>query len=74
VVLLPPIGILGVMNYWKAGQIDFRMAALIAAGFITGGWAGSKLSLSLDEAVVRKAFAVLLVLIAVQMWFAKGKA
>ncbi|AIE85182.1 sulfite exporter TauE/SafE family protein [Fimbriimonas ginsengisoli] len=70
-VLLPPIGILGVMNYWKAGQIDIRQALIIALGFILGGYFGSKASLTFDPVLLRKAFALLLIGIAVQMWFGK---
>jgi uncharacterized membrane protein YfcA len=72
-VLVLPVAILGVMNYWKAGQVDTRAAAIIAAGFVLGGWIGSKVSLSMDETIVRRAFAVLLVVIAVQMWVGKGR-
>jgi uncharacterized membrane protein YfcA len=70
-VLLPPIGILGVMNYWRAGHVELRSAALIAAGFILGGYVGSKITLALPAATVRKAFAVVLILLAVQLLLKK---
>jgi uncharacterized membrane protein YfcA len=70
-VLLPPIGILGVMNYWRAGHVELRSAALIAAGFILGGYVGSKITLALPAATVRKTFAVVLILLAVQLLLKK---
>lgn len=68
-VLIIPVAILAVINYYKAGNIDIRIAALIAAGFVGGGWVGSKISLSLDENTMRKSFAVFLVLVAGYMWW-----
>jgi uncharacterized protein len=71
VALLAPVGLLGVMNYAKAGSVDWRAGILIAAAFVGGAYFGSNISLSLDEALVRKLFAGLLVLIAIQMFFKK---
>ena len=39
-VLLLPVGILAVIPYYRDGQIDLRLAALIAVGFAFGGWFG----------------------------------
>jgi len=69
VALLAPVGILAVMNYAKAGNIDWKVGILIALGFVGGGYFGSKLALSLDENLMRKLFAGFLVLIAIQLFF-----
>ena len=38
-MMLPPIGILGVMNYAKAGEININYALLLALTFILAlGW------------------------------------
>lgn len=68
-VLTIPVGILGAMNYYKAGNVDIRAAGIIAGGFIFGSYFGSKASLSLPETTIRKVFAILLVAIALQLWF-----
>src|SRR2546425_561639 len=39
-VLLPPVGILSVLQYWRAGHVDVPVAVWAAAGFLMGGWAG----------------------------------
>jgi hypothetical protein len=65
--LLLPVGILGVLEYHKAGNIDLRVAGLIAAGFLFGVLGGSKIALSLDEVLLRRIFAGFLVLVALQL-------
>src|SRR3978361_340448 len=46
-LLLLPVGILAVMNYYKQGFIDVKVVGIMCVTFIFGGWLGSKLSLSL---------------------------
>lgn len=66
-LLLPPVGILAVMNYYKKGFIDIRVAAIMMVTFIIGGWFGSKLSLSLSQETLKKVFAVILFYTAFKM-------
>jgi uncharacterized membrane protein YfcA len=59
-LLLLPVGIFAVINYYKSGNIDLRVVGIMSLAFIAGGWLGSKLALRLDQEVVRKIFAVVL--------------
>jgi uncharacterized protein len=68
-ILLLPAGILAAMNYYKQGYIDLKVVLILFIGFVIGGYIGSKISLNLSEAVVKKIFAVVLVLIAGKMLF-----
>ncbi len=68
-LLMFPVGILGVINYYKKGHVDFRIAALLAVGFVAGSYLGSKFSLSLPQDTVKKIFAVLMIVLAVKMLF-----
>jgi len=68
-LLLFPVGILGVINYYKKGYVDFRYAALLAVGFVAGSYLGSKFSLSLPQESVKKIFAILMIVLAVKMLF-----
>jgi uncharacterized membrane protein YfcA len=68
-ILLLPAGIFAVLNYYQKGYIDVKVVLLLFVGFLVGGWLGSKLSLSLSEAVLKKVFACALVLIAVKVLF-----
>ncbi len=71
-VLLLPVGILGVMNYYKAGHINFSYSLIIAIGFVAGSYFGSKYALKLPEHKVKFLFGILMLLIAVQMLWKSG--
>jgi uncharacterized membrane protein YfcA len=68
-LLLPPVGILAVMNYYKKGYLDVKVVAIMCAAFIIGAYFGSKFSLYLPEEKLKKYFAVILLLIAGKMLF-----
>lgn len=68
-ILLLPAGIFAVMNYYKKGYIDIKVVLLLFVGFLVGGYLGSRMSLSMPEAVLKKVFAVALVLIAAKVLF-----
>ena len=70
-MMLPPIGILAVLNYAKTDNVNWKYALILAGAFIIGGYFGSKLSLSLSPNAVRKAFGVLMILAAIKLIFNK---
>tara|TARA_Y100000815_G_scaffold218269_1_gene203735 strand:- start:158 stop:589 length:432 start_codon:yes stop_codon:yes gene_type:complete len=70
-VMLPPIGILAAMNYYKAGFIEWKFALIIATTFIIGGYFGSKFAVSVSAAVLQKIFGVVLLVAAIKMIFGK---
>ncbi len=72
-LLMFPVGILGVINYYKKGYVDFRYAGLLAVGFLLGSYLGSRFSLSLSQDVVKKIFAVVMILLALKMLFSDKK-
>src|SRR5882672_6661777 len=59
-LLLLPVGILAVINYYNKGFIDVKVVAIMSIAFIVGGWLGSKLALRLPEIQVKRIFAVFL--------------
>jgi hypothetical protein len=67
--MLPPIGILAAMNYYKEGFVKWEYAAVIALTFVVGGYFGSKLSISLPEQTVRKVFGVIMLIGAIKLIF-----
>ena len=73
-ILLLPIGILAVLQYYKAGFVDIKTVWLVAVGFIAGGYFGSRIALSLPQDTVKKIFAIVLLLIAFKMLFIDKKA
>jgi uncharacterized membrane protein YfcA len=68
-LLLLPVGILAVMNYYKQGYIDIKVVAIMCISFIIGGWLGSKFTLSIPQEIVKKIFAIVLLLVAGKMLF-----
>ena len=70
-VLLLPVGILAVYNYYKEGYVDIKMTLIIASMFIIGGFIGSKISISLDQNLLKKIFGGVLLLVAFKMILGK---
>ncbi len=68
-LIMFPVGILAVIQYYKKGYINFNYVALLAVGFVIGGYLGSKLTLSLRQDTVKKVFAILMLIIAIKMLF-----
>ena len=69
--MLPPIGILAAMNYYKEGFVKWEYAAVIALTFVVGGYFGSKLSISLPDQTVRRVFGVIMLIGAIKLIFSK---
>ncbi len=67
--LLLPVGILGVLQYYKNNQVNVNGAALIALGLIGGIWLGSILATKLPAKDLQRLFALFLVVVAVRLWF-----
>lgn len=71
VALLLPVGILGIINYYRAGfiQIDnIKYGLVIAAVMFGGTFLGSKLAISLPTLTLTRMFSVFLILVAVRLW------
>ncbi|MEO5649966.1 MAG: sulfite exporter TauE/SafE family protein [Ginsengibacter sp.] len=68
-ILLLPIGILGVWQYYKAGYVDWRTVWLVALGFLAGSYLGSKIAINISQEMVKKIFAILMIIVACKMLF-----
>lgn len=66
-MILFPVGILGVLNYYKQGYVDFKYAGLLAVGFFVGSFLGSKYSLSLPQLTVKRIFAIIMIVLAIKI-------
>lgn len=72
-ILLLPVGILGVLQFYKAGYVDMRTVWVVSFGFLVGSYFGSKIALSFPQDTVKKIFAILMILIALKMLFLDKK-
>lgn len=68
-ILLPPVGLFAVINYYKAGYVDVKVAAILVVSFFAGSYLGSKIALSLSENTVRRLFGVFLLLVSFKYLF-----
>jgi uncharacterized membrane protein YfcA len=70
-LLIPPIGILAAIPYFRQGFVDLRAAALICLGFVLGGWMGGQFAIGTSEAILRRIFAGVLLVIATRLLFTR---
>lgn len=70
-VMLPPVTFMAVYNYNKAGAIDWKMALVVSALFVVGGFLGSKTALSIDQQQLKKVFGGIMLIVALKMIFGK---
>lgn len=70
-VIMFPVVLLAVRNYYRAGMIDPKVVAVIALAFFVGGFFGSKWSLALPMATVQKVFGVIMLIASIKLIFAK---
>ncbi len=70
-MMIPPIGIMAAFNYYKDGYVNWRYAVILAFFFVIGGYFGSKWALDISQTIVKKAFAIFIILIGIKMLFGK---
>lgn len=68
-MLLPPIGLFAVINYYKSGYVDFRVAFILCIAFIGGSVIGSKLVLGISDMTLKKIFGGFLMLLGIKFLF-----
>src|SRR5208282_1868186 len=64
-ILLPPIGLGALREYWKNGQVDLRAGILCATGFLLGGYVGGRIAVPLPSRDLQGVFGFFLVLSAI---------
>lgn len=58
--LLLPVGALGAWEYWRHGDVDVRIALVLALGLFIGAYFGAKVSLSMSPMILRRVYGVFL--------------
>jgi uncharacterized membrane protein YfcA len=66
-VLVMPVVILAVLNYWRSGNVNWKFGLIIAATFVIGGFIGSKLSLKLSPGIVKLVFGIIMAYLSVRL-------
>lgn len=68
-MMIPPIGILAALTYYRYGLVDVKAAGLLCAGFFLGGLFGAKMATSLSNQLLEKVFGLFLLLVSLRMLF-----
>ena len=66
-VVIVPTTLVAAYMHSRAGRVDWRTAALLGVGGILGGALGARTALALDAPVLKRMFAVFLVIAAARM-------
>jgi uncharacterized protein len=67
-ILLPPIGLGALREYWKQGQVDLKVGILCALGMLLGAYAGSLIALPMPSRHLKGMFGCFLMLSALLLW------
>ena len=66
-ILLPPIGLAAVVEYYRHGHVNVRAAAIIAVSLAVGGWVGAVGAQYLQGAYLRLGFAVFVLILGIYL-------
>jgi uncharacterized membrane protein YfcA len=69
--MIPPVGILAAWNYWKAGHVNWKIALVLSITFVIGAYFGSQFSLNISDRMLRRAFGVLMIVMAIKLIVSK---
>ena len=64
-MLLPPIGILAFLQFYKAGHVSVPAAVLLIAGFLAGSYFSAGYAVALPDLLLKRLFGGLLVVMGV---------
>ena len=67
-ILLPPIGLGALREYWKQGQVDWHAGILCALGMLFGAYAGSLMALPMPSRNLKGLFGCFLILSGFLLW------
>lgn len=70
-ILLPPVGILAFIDYYKKGNVNVQAGILICIFLVIGSVFGAKISHIIPVDTMRKLFGVLMMLISIKLIFSK---
>jgi len=66
-VMIPPITLLAALKYYHSGNVRLDIAVFIALGFLAGGVVGATLVHGVGDAVLKRIFGSILLLVGVKM-------
>jgi uncharacterized membrane protein YfcA len=70
-MMVLPVGALAAYQYHQKGFVDIYAALVMAVFFLVGGFVGAKFATQIPQDILKKGFSIMLIVIAVKMWFQK---
>jgi hypothetical protein len=67
-ILLPPVGMGALREYWKQGQVDLRAGILCALGILVGGYLGGLIAVPIASRPLKGLFGFFLIVAAFLLW------
>lgn len=67
-IALIPLWIAPLWSYARAGNVNWRLGATLAVGLAIGAFVGGRFAQQLPQAVLRRGFAIVLLIMAVRMF------
>ncbi|NLI98460.1 sulfite exporter TauE/SafE family protein [bacterium] len=61
--LLLPVGLLGVIRYWKSGDVDIVAGIILAVGLFAGAYFGAGWAEKLSDIWLKRAFGIFFILL-----------
>lgn len=68
-MLALPVAAAGAYTYFKNGNVNWQASLLLAATFVIGGYFGGQLANRLDTTLIKRIFAVFMIVVAVKYLF-----
>ena len=69
--MLPPVGLLAVIEYYRNGNVNLPTAAWLAVGLLFGGLIGAVFAAHISDQLLRRIFGVFLLVISLKILFGK---
>ena len=67
-IALLPVWFFPMLPYWRNGNVDWKLGLLLGTGLAVGGYFGAQWAQHLPVSVVRKVFAVMLMVVSVRLF------
>ncbi|MDA3929774.1 MAG: sulfite exporter TauE/SafE family protein [Prolixibacteraceae bacterium] len=69
--MIPPIGILAALNYYKHGLVNWKYALILSLTFMVGAYVGSIFAMNVPEKILKRIFGIILLYVSFKMIFGK---
>lgn len=70
-ILLPPVGIVAFIEYYKKGQVNLQAGVLICLFVVIGSVFGAKIANNIPLSILRTGFGILMILISLKIIFSR---